>query len=263
VWCWGYNDFGQCGTLGTRAFDRAVKHPGVTQAGHIEANKNFTCVLRNMQPSLQCWGDNNMGQLANAQLAFSAEPLAVQIPGEGDPVMFGLGWESACAVVPAGRVYCWGSNTRGQLGNGERSTTPVPTPQALLVDDGGTFAPMFGALGVLRSDGSHQCLRSNVLRFGTYLCWGSDDAGELGLGPLPAGTLVPAARPTTVVPNHTVMMANAQDSTCLLVAVPNEIPQVQCYGYEDEIGSGSILTGDAKPAPSPMPRPVKWDPAFL
>jgi hypothetical protein len=76
----------------------------------------------------------------------------------------------ACARTTLGRVYCWGLNRFGQLGNGTTvaSSTPVLT---LLPTD-------FVAVSVGISRG-HACAANAT---GRTMCWGSNSDGELGNG---------------------------------------------------------------------------------
>ncbi len=72
----------------------------------------------------------------------------------------------ACGVADQG-TFCWGLNTRGQLGNG--TTTDATLPVQVF----GTFTSVAAGL-------AHACGRevSGVVR-----CWGAGDAGQTGVGP--------------------------------------------------------------------------------
>ncbi len=82
----------------------------------------------------------------------------------------------ACAIVNGG-VECWGSNSDGQLGNGNSwgSYSPVPVPVDGLAS--GVQAITAGAY--------HTCALVN----GGVLCWGSNSEGQLGTLP----TAIPVA----------------------------------------------------------------------
>jgi alpha-tubulin suppressor-like RCC1 family protein len=85
-----------------------------------------------------CWGANTSGRLggpsfetctAREDYPCSTSPVAVQ-----GGVLFTsvtVGSEHTCGLGTDGIVYCWGSNSHGQLGNGTFDDSQVPVPVAL------------------------------------------------------------------------------------------------------------------------------------
>jgi alpha-tubulin suppressor-like RCC1 family protein len=73
-----------------------------------------------------------------------------------------------CAVMPAGRIICWGQGTDGQIGNGTDFSTAWPAPVLDLLDG----AQVAGGMG-------HTCALTSA---GHVVCWGSDSNGQLGNG---------------------------------------------------------------------------------
>jgi alpha-tubulin suppressor-like RCC1 family protein len=71
-------------------------------------------------------------------------------------------------VTLAGRPFCWGFNSEGQLGDGTTSDRSRPVS----VDGGLTLAQVRG--GALHSCG--------VATGGRAFCWGDNDWGQLGDG---------------------------------------------------------------------------------
>lgn len=67
--------------------------------------------------AVYCWGDNSYGQVGDGTKEFAAKPAkvaglpvaAVEVRAAGD---------STCALLVNGKVYCWGADQYGQLGNG-------------------------------------------------------------------------------------------------------------------------------------------------
>ncbi|BDR54305.1 hypothetical protein KIMH_04160 [Bombiscardovia apis] len=79
------------------------------------------------------WGNNAAGQLGDGTTTRSNRPVRVQTPAGLHFAQISANGSFSMGLTPDGRVYTWGSNTYGQLGNstiptggtGSGSTTPV------------------------------------------------------------------------------------------------------------------------------------------
>jgi alpha-tubulin suppressor-like RCC1 family protein len=95
---------------------------------------------------------------------------------------FPLGIETdndyTCGLTTSSALFCWGSNSSGQLGDG--TTTRRLTPVAVSTTERFT---------TLTAGGAHTC---GVATGGTALCWGSNLSGQLGNG---EGNIIPFPRP--------------------------------------------------------------------
>jgi alpha-tubulin suppressor-like RCC1 family protein len=143
--CWGTDQAGQLGVQPTPAncpFPNGMSFAceplptavtGLTGAYDVTAGDDFACAAR--YPSgtvVACWGNNAHGQLGdgtNNQRATVA-PLSVALSS----LVLSAGGQHACLVtdgtqsgVPANVIFCWGSNTSGEIGNGT-SGADVPAP---------------------------------------------------------------------------------------------------------------------------------------
>jgi alpha-tubulin suppressor-like RCC1 family protein len=78
------------------------------------------------------------------------------------------GYDHTCGVTAAGDAYCWGTNERGQLGDG--STTDQVNP--VLVSGGLSFTAVSAGL-------QYSC---GVTAGGAAHCWGRNGIGQLGDG---------------------------------------------------------------------------------
>jgi alpha-tubulin suppressor-like RCC1 family protein len=88
----------------------------------------------------------------------------------------------SCGFTTAGQGLCWGSNPRGELGNGTQTDALVPT--AL----GGSLA-----ITQISAGDSHGCA---VTTDGRAWCWGENRLGQLGDGSTAQRLLpVPVAPP--------------------------------------------------------------------
>lgn len=85
----------------------------------------------------------------------------------GTHASIALGGDHSCAVEKDRKVFCWGENVEGGLGDGTRTDRFRPTfvPGVVAVEV---------ALGI-----RHTCAR---LLVGTVACWGSNEWGQLGDG---------------------------------------------------------------------------------
>jgi alpha-tubulin suppressor-like RCC1 family protein len=78
----------------------------------------------------------------------------------------GLG--DTCALFKDGTAKCWGSNDRGQLGDGTTVARSVPTR-----------VKVTGKIESLVSGDLHTCARFDD---GSVRCWGDNRSGQLGDG---------------------------------------------------------------------------------
>ena len=127
AFCWGSGGVGD-GTGLERAVPTAVAG-GLTFKG-VSASFNFTCGITGADRAY-CWGSNAYGQLGDGTFGprkYSLVPAKV-LGGHAFTAIGGMASTGhTCAVTPDNRAYCWGDNSRGQLGIGTlvRSARPAP-----------------------------------------------------------------------------------------------------------------------------------------
>jgi len=142
-------------------------------------------------------------------------------------VQAGIGEDHTCALTDAGRVYCWGRNHRGQLGDGTLVDRATPVPVLL--------SESADLLGVGHD---HTCVR---LGAGGLRCWGHNGFGQLGDG----GT-TDATTPVSVLGAPTVEeFALGGEFSCARVS----LGQVQCWGPNHR---GQLGTGSSHRTPGPI-----------
>lgn len=73
-----------------------------------------------------CWGANHLGQNGNGTTTWSRTPARVVGALAFTGVTTGVAGVHACGLTSDGRVYCWGYNSDGQLGDGTRTTRLAP-----------------------------------------------------------------------------------------------------------------------------------------
>lgn len=155
--------------------------------------------------------------------------------GKTDPVVgFSAGGQHTCALTGSGRVFCWGDNLYGQLGDG--TTTGRTTAVEV---QGLPAAATAIALG--------QDFTCALLDGGSVYCWGEDVDGELGSnGP---GTWQATTAPLLIagVKNAIAIGAGARHA-CVVTSTH----AVECWGAgnEGQLGDGST---DSSRAPVAVP----------
>lgn len=184
-----------------------------------------------------CWGDNTSGQLGNGQTARKFTPVAVlrgDIPVGATIQQVATGASHACVLASNAKVYCWGSNTLGQLGDSTtgNSLTPVATAQGSI--------PNGASIQKLASIGSHTCALTSE---GKTYCWGSNSFGQIGDDTSGAGNdrLVPTSVSQGALPAGVGIQDIALGSsyTCALTSEN----KVYCWGYnsDGQIGNGATF----------------------
>lgn len=197
----------------------------------ISVGDFHVCAVRT-NGGVQCWGDNEYGQLGNGTTTSSAFP--VNVIGISSATAVTTGGRFSCALLQGGRVQCWGGNNIYQLGNG--TTTQSLTP----VYVGST--ELFSAIAAGKS---HVC---GVLLTGSYACWGDNTSGQSGLSLTSALAGIPLTGYPALVSNA-VAIAAGTEHTCVLLAT-NE---VSCWGANSvgQLGRNSVSA--AEPAPMVIP----------
>lgn len=216
MYCWGANSEGQVGdgTVTSRQYPRPVAITSDSSFGVIAAGSMHTCAVTVFGTAL-CWGTNTLGQLGDGTTTQRLSPVAVASPGGVRYTNIDVGRNHSCGTVPSGAIYCWGSNSSLQLGDGtgSMSTAPrrvvQPDGVALMMVAAGdshtcakssvdrvycwgenisgatshipTHVAMPGGVAVLHLDagGRHTCAHSIT---GAMYCWGANDRGQLGIG---------------------------------------------------------------------------------
>ncbi len=195
VYCWGMNQYGQLGNNTTRDSLTPVQVLGEGGSGTlgnitaIASGNSHSCAL-NTLGHVYCWGRNDKGQLGDNR-GRSRQP--VRVVGAGGTgfldniTAISVGREHSCALNKSGNVYCWGTNTTGQLGN--MFNLDRPYPWLVYVGRGpgpgecisGPFQgnePPLNDIIAISANGDRSCALS---RDGHVYCWGH--ATRMGDGP--------------------------------------------------------------------------------
>lgn len=199
--CWGWDANQELGN-GSAVTNQPTPMPVTATMGNdspwveIAAGLNHTCGVR-QDKTLWCWGRNASGQLGDGTTTTRPDPKQVVAPDA-------LGWvdvvasgDFTCGLREGGALYCWGTNTLGQLGQMD-VVSPVNTPKQVP----GTFV-------AVDAGANHTC---GVRMDGTLACWGRNSSGELGLGNTTSPTLGPTQ--VGVATNWKKVFLGQGTSTC-------------------------------------------------
>lgn len=138
-----------------------------------------------------------------------------------------VGYAHSCALRSSGSIVCWGANTHGQLGTGNKTPSSTPVSVSGITD----------AAAVV-SGNDHSC----ALRVaGEVLCWGENTGGQLGNGN-PADQPTPAA--VSGITNA-IAIAAGDTHTCAVL----QTGRVKCWGANDQTQLGD---GTSSPSASPV-----------
>ena len=130
LYCWGNNEFGQIGNGATStssiSTSTIVSNMG-SGVSSVAAGAEHTCAIKSAK--LYCWGRAAAGRLGEGSTGGGGstrnEPAAVTDMGSGVSSV-SAGEKHTCAIK-SGKLYCWGDNGDGRLGDGTsggRKLTP-------------------------------------------------------------------------------------------------------------------------------------------
>lgn len=237
VYCWGLNHAGQLGTGSTAGPTTCPMYYCSKIPAAVAGNLTFemvapgtghTCGVTTAGAAY-CWGRNEYGQLGNG-VASGFDNQAAPVPVTGGLTFSTItvgnsgdgGTSFTCGITRLQAAYCWGTNGRGELGNGavgERSATPVAVVGGLSFKD--ISADATGVSGAVLG----------LTIAGETYAWGAGD-------PVPT-RLAGAPVFTSVARNYVHACGIAADRTAY------------CWGenWSGELGSGVVGGSSATPVP--------------
>jgi alpha-tubulin suppressor-like RCC1 family protein len=228
AYCWGYNGSGALGT-GTESgpetcigavgpfacSTRPAPVAGTRRFRQISAGNVHSCAVATDNRAY-CWGSNSFGALGDGTRTERLRPALVRGGLHFRQVNAGL--HHTCGVSDSDqRVYCWGDNGFGQLGDG--TITPRLSPVPAL--GGRKFRQV--------SAGNwHTC---GVTTSNEAYCWGRDAVGQLGNDPQKARR----TKPVLVAGGHQFRQVDAgSNHTCGVTTINRAF----CWGNGGQIGDG-------------------------
>ena len=242
TYCWGGNSNGQLGndSLTNSNIPVAVNTSGVLAGKTIKQVNTggfHTCALA-ISSKMYCWGLNVNGRLGSSLTSvLSKVPVAVNMSGllAGKIIkQMSVGYSSNCVVASDNKVYCWGGNNNGQLGNGSTANSRVP----VAVNMSGVLAGK--TIKQISAGGDHSCV---IASDDKLYCWGFNSNGELGNNSSVSSSVPVAVNTDGVLAGKVIKQMSAGFSnTC---AVDSGYG-IYCWGYNSNGQLGNNSTNNSR-----------------
>ena len=241
MYCWGENNNGELGN-GSTVDSRvpvAVNMTGVLAGKTIKqmsVGTYNTCVIAS-DDKVYCWGSNAYGQVGNNSLTDSNVPVAVNTTGvlAGKTIkQISVGHHRACAIASDDKMYCWGNNMGGALGNGSTADSHIPVS----VNMSGILAGK--VIRRISIGAFHTCVYATDNKI---YCWGSNNYGQLGNNST-ANSGVPVA---TYIFKKENIPANAMKLRAQYVKKATATCQAVAAGWQDVTNNSALAYSASGP----------------
>jgi len=239
LFCWGWDQYGQVGNGPVTGDQTAPVQVGTaTDWKSVSAGLGETVCGRRANKRIYCWGRDNNGQAGNGSTTFTDVTSPSAVGTNADWSSVSAGGYHVCGRRTNGRVYCWGDDQDGAVGDGggvPGSDRSVPTQVS------GNHADWTSASSGI----THSCGRRSS---GRLYCWGSDLSGAIGNGPPTDNTGVPA--PVQVSGGATDWRAVFAGSYVTCATKVNG--RLYCWGDDNDgqNGTGSLAASGRRSSPA-------------
>jgi alpha-tubulin suppressor-like RCC1 family protein len=211
AYCWGSNEVGQLGNGETGSGGPPLLVTSALRFTTVTVRGSHACALAT-DGAAYCWGQDVFGELGDKRQVNSTTPIPVVVdPVAGNPASFAVisaGSNHTCGITTSGETFCWGLNTKGELGTS--ATTASCLGGTMMCSDFpiAVSAPAGVTFTTISAGADHTCA---IATTGAAYCWGSDSLGQLGTGATGLG----GPAPVPVSGGHTFRQITAGNGfTC-------------------------------------------------
>jgi alpha-tubulin suppressor-like RCC1 family protein len=144
----------------------AVKLPAGTKLTSIRAGCDHNLALTS-KGTVLAWGLNKYGQLGDGTTKNRRTPVQVKLPKGTKVTAISTGCYHSLAISSTGKLYAWGYNAHGQLGDGTTKNRRTPVQVKL---------PSGDKTSIVAGGCDYSLASTSDGLFG----WGQNDEGQLG-----------------------------------------------------------------------------------
>jgi alpha-tubulin suppressor-like RCC1 family protein len=224
LWCWGSDVFGQIGDQMPQLSVAFPFHVLASVEGML-SSFGHTCAWIGSDHQLECWGDNDAGQLGLGNT--NTPVLPPTLNGVANVTGGASAYQHTCVALGDGGIQCWGANDSGQLGDSSTMSRPTPAPVLTMA------GPAFGEAAEVGAGDTDTCARQTD---GSVWCWGGSSDGQTGVGTNGA-TFVPTLVNTSQAAK---LLAVGNSHVCVALGDGRSI---QCWGRNANgaLGNNSLF----------------------
>ena len=249
VFTWGYNYYGQLGDGTILNTNIPIDLTGDLNLGldekvvDVELGEYHSMAITSNR-RIFTWGRNQYGQLGNGNTVDSMSPIELPLLSFDSEIITSIVVSdfSSAALTSTGRLFAWGQNASGKLGDGTSidSNIPIEITNSFVLNAGETiteltFGGNFGAA---------------ITSEGRLFTWGSDMQGGLGNGPiLTANVPLPTVIDSTVFGGEAITDISTGYCHTEAVSSSGKLYTWGCNSY-GQLGDGTLTFN---PTPTEIP----------